>query len=72
MSASPPAAATRVGSQSSAENSPSIIVPGLMAPGQRAMQGTRTAPSQLVSFSERNGEAPPSGHWLFIAPLSVE
>jgi len=49
-----------------------MIVPGLMTPGQRATHGTRTAPSQLVSFSERNGEAPPSGHWFFIAPLSVE
>ena len=45
--------------------------PGSMTPGQRMTQGTRQPPSQLVSFSPRNGVAPPSGHDITSAPLSV-
>ena len=33
-----------------------------MTPGQRITHGTRQPPSQFVSFSPRNGVAPPSGH----------
>ena len=47
-------------------------VPGLMTPGQRIAQGTRQPPSQLVSFSPRNGVVPPSGQLITSAPLSVE
>jgi predicted nucleic acid-binding protein len=54
-----------------AEKRPLMMVPGLITPGQRAKHGTRTAPSQLVSFSEWKGETPPSGHMFFMAPLSV-
>ena len=34
--------------------------------------GMRNAPSQLVSFSLRNGVMPPSGQELRCGPLSVE
>jgi hypothetical protein len=34
--------------------------------------GTRQAPSQLVSFWARNGVLPPSGQVSFSGPLSVE
>ena len=47
-------------------------VPGLMTPGQRIAVGTRQPPSQFVSFSPRNGVAPPSGQLNSSAPLSVE
>ena len=47
-------------------------VPGLITPGQRIMQGTRQPASQLVSFSPRNGDVPPSGHENASLPLSVE
>ena len=47
-------------------------VPGLITPGQRMKQGTRYPPSQLVFFSPRKGDVPPSGHDIFSAPLSVE
>ena len=49
-----------------------MTVPGLMTPGQRTRQGTRQPPSQLVSFSPRNGVVPPSGQLITSAPLSVE
>src|SRR5678815_394115 len=47
-------------------------VPGLVTPGHRIAQGTRHPPSQLVSFSPRNGVQPPSGQLRHSAPLSVE
>src|SRR5271167_3478256 len=43
-----------------------------MTPGHRIAQGTRQPPSQLVSFSPRNGVVPPSGQDMTSAPLSVE
>src|ERR1017187_2024005 len=43
---------------------------GLMPPGQRATQGARNPPSQVVPFSPRKGSVPPSGHENFCAPLS--
>src|ERR1700754_324005 len=51
---------------------PFAIDPALILPGQRASNGTRNAPSQLVFFSLRNGVIPPSGHELRCGPLSVE
>jgi hypothetical protein len=41
------------------------------APGQRTMHGTRKAPSQLVSFSLRNGVMAASGQEFMCGPLSV-
>ena len=49
-----------------------VTVPGLMTPGQRTMQGTRNAPSQLVFFSERNQVMAPSGQEFMWGPLSLE
>ena len=46
--------------------------PALMRPGQRIIAGTRNAPSQLVSFSLRNGVVAASGHDHWFGPLSVE
>jgi len=43
-----------------------------LTPGQRMTHGTLQPPSQLVSFSERNGVIPPSGQALKCGPLSVE
>jgi hypothetical protein len=60
----PPAAATRVGSQFFPREQLLEIRSRLDFPGQRISAGTRTAPSQPVSFSERKGDAPPSGHWF--------
>ena len=48
-----------------------LTVPGLSTPGHRIRQGTRQPPSQLVSFSPRNGVVPPSGQLISSAPLSV-
>src|SRR6478672_7368111 len=47
------------------------IVPGLMWPGQRAIQGTRKPPSQAVPLVALNGVMPPSGQVNTSAPLSV-
>ena len=47
-------------------------LPGWILPGQRTSIGTRNAPSQLVSFSLRNGVMPPSGQVFMWGPLSVE
>src|SRR5215831_13491061 len=49
-----------------------LTVPGFMTPGQRMTHGTRQPPSQLVSFSDRNGVVPPSGQVNTSAPLSVD
>ena len=65
-------AASSVGSMSVCEKISLDTVPGLMTPGQRIAHGTRQPPSQLVSFSPRNGVAPPSGQLMTSAPLSVE
>src|SRR5688500_14417974 len=67
-----PAAASSVGSTSVCENISLDTVPALITPGQRIAQGTRQPPSQLVSFSPRNGVQPPSGQLRHSAPLSVE
>jgi hypothetical protein len=48
-----------------------ITRPGSITPGQRMTQGMRQPPSQLVTFSPRNGVAPPSGQLNTSAPLSV-
>ena len=45
--------------------------PGLIWPGQRIIAGTRNAPSQLVSFSLRNGVVAASGQENWLGPLSV-
>ena len=42
-----------------------------MWPGQRTNAGTRKAPSQFVSFSDRNGVVAASGHVNWFGPLSV-
>ena len=66
-----PAAASSVGNQSSPENISVEICPALMWPGQRTIAGTRKAPSQLVSFSLRNGVVAASGQENWLGPLSV-
>ena len=45
--------------------------PGLIWPGQRTIAGTRNAPSQLESFSLRNGVMAASGQENMFGPLSV-
>ena len=67
-----PAAARIVGNQSSPETMSLETDPGLTWPGQRITAGTRNAPSQLVSFSDRNGVVAASGHENWFGPLSVE
>jgi hypothetical protein len=59
-----PAAAAKVGSQSSCETMPLSVVPAGKWPGQRMKHGTRKAPSQLEFFSPRNGVVPASGQVL--------
>ena len=66
-----PAAAAKVGRKSVRDPISLITSPGLMTPGHRITQGTRQPPSQFVSFSPRNGVAPPSGQMHSSAPLSV-
>src|SRR5215471_10733048 len=56
-----PAAASSVGRKSSWAKRSLKTLPGLIVPGQRMTHGTRQPPSQLVSFSLRNGVVPPSG-----------
>ena len=65
------AAAAKVGMKSCSEQMSLMTRPGSMTPGQRMTQGTLQPPSQFVSFSPRNGVAPPSGHDMTSAPLSV-
>src|SRR5262245_51528611 len=67
-----PAAASSVGNMSVCEKISLDTMPGLITPGQRIAHGTRQPPSQLVSFSPRNGVMPPSGQLHTSAPLSVE
>ena len=67
-----PAAARIVGSMSSCAQISFETVPGLMTPGQRIKVGTRHPASQLVSFSPRKGDVPPSGQENISGPLSVE
>src|SRR5262245_18148089 len=57
---------------SSCEQTSLVTVTALMTPGPRMTQGTRQPPSQLVSFSLRNGVVPPSGQVIASAPLSVD
>ena len=66
-----PAAASSVGNQSRPENISLETSPGLIWPGQRTIAGTRKAPSQLVSFSLRNGVVAASGQENWFGPLSV-
>ena len=56
-----PAAARKVGSQSWCCTISLDTLPAGILPGQRITSGTRNAPSQLVSFSLRNGVVAPSG-----------
>ena len=72
MTSGTPAAASSVGSMSSCAQISFETVPGLITPGQRISVGTRQPASQLVSFSPRNGDVPPSGQENSSAPLSVE
>jgi hypothetical protein len=65
-----PAMAHRVGIQSLWLIS-SLTVPGRITPGHRTRQGTRKAPSQLVSLSERNQVIAPSGQVFLCGPLSL-
>ncbi len=67
-----PAAANSVGNQSWCWMMSLDTIPALIFPGQRIISGTRKAPSQLVSFSLRNGVVPASGQLLRCGPLSVE
>ena len=66
-----PAAATKVGNQSSPDMSPFSTLPAGTLPGQRTMQGTRKPPSSTVPLPPANGVWPPSGQVKFSAPLSV-
>ena len=66
-----PAAATKVGNQSSPEMIPFSTFPAGTRPGQRIMQGTRKPPSSAVPLPPANGVWPPSGQVKFSAPLSV-
>ena len=72
MMSGSPAAASSVGSQSWCWMMSLEPLPALIFPGQRIISGTRNAPSQLVSFSLRNGVVPASGQLLRCGPLSVE
>ena len=66
-----PAAASRVGNQSSAVTISFETAPGLDAARPAHEAGTRKAPSQLVFFSLRNGVMAASGHEFMCGPLSV-
>ena len=67
-----PATERKVGSQSWCWTMSFETTPAGTCPGQRMSSGTRNAPSQLVSFSLRNGVVAPSGQVLACGPLSVE
>ena len=64
-----PAAASSVGNQSRPETISLDTSPGLIWPGQRIIAGTRKAPSQLVSFSLRNGVVAASGQENWFGPV---
>ena len=66
-----PAAATKVGNQSSPEMMPFSTLPAGTLPGQRTIAGTRKPPSSAVPLPPANGVWPPSGQVKFSAPLSV-
>src|SRR5271169_634916 len=66
-----PAAATKVGNQSSPETIPFSTLPAGTWPGQRTIAGTRKPPSRPVPLPPANGVCPPSGQVKFSAPLSV-
>mgnify|MGYP000724157025 CR=1 FL=1 len=66
-----PAAAIKVGTQSSWDMISADFIPALIVPGQRTTIGTRNPPSQVVPFSPWNGVMPPSGQDTVSAPLSV-
>ncbi len=66
-----PAAATKVGNQSSPEKIPFSTLPAGTLPGQRMMAGERKPPSSAVPLPPANGVWPPSGQVKFSVPLSV-
>src|SRR5438477_4908396 len=66
-----PAAATKVGNQSSPEKMPFWTLPAGTLPGQRTIAGTRKPPSITVPLPPAKGVWPPSGQVKFSAPLSV-
>ena len=66
-----PAAATRVGIQSSCDMTSLMMVLGLMTPGHLTNMGTRNPPLYTVPFSPRKGWLPPSGQLKVSAPLSL-
>src|SRR5258705_3610081 len=66
-----PAAATRVGNQSSPEVMPFSTLPAGTLPGQGRIMGARKPPSITVPFPPANGVWPPSGQVKFSVPLSV-
>jgi hypothetical protein len=67
-----PAAADSVVKTSSWLWMPLSSVRGPIRPGQRTIIGTRTPPSHVVIFSERNGVVPPWGNVECSTPLSLE
>src|SRR6476646_760036 len=67
-----PAAATKVGNQSSPEMIAFSTFPAGILPGQRMIIGTRKPPSSPVPLPPAKGVWPPSGQVKFSAPLSVE
>src|SRR5580698_3683372 len=66
-----PAAASKVGNQSSPETISLDHWSAFMCPGHRIIAGTRKAPSQFESFSLRNGVLAASGQLNWFGPLSV-
>lgn len=65
-----PAAATKVGNQSSPDMISFSTVPGFTVPGHLTREGTLHPPSQLVFFSPLNGVELASGYRQTIGPLS--
>src|SRR6266581_3017809 len=66
-----PAAARKVGNQSSPEMMPFSTLPAGTLPGQRIIAGTRKPPSKTVPLLWANGVCPPSGQVKTSVPLSV-
>ena len=66
-----PAAASRVGNQSSPEMMPFSTLPAGTRPGQRIIAGARKPPSITVPLLCANGVCPPSGQVKTSVPLSV-
>ena len=66
-----PAAARKVGNQSSPEMMPFSTLPAGTLPGQRIIAGARKPPSMTVPLLCANGVCPPSGQVKTSVPLSV-